>query len=94
MSEKRFIERLPDPRSFEEMIDRIAHGDEIYAAKHATRPPGQYGDRHFLSEHKLCGQCNEPETRLDARFCCWCGKAFEVVIISGLPREETILISK
>lgn len=58
-----------------------------------TRQPGQYGDRYFLSEHKLCEQCHEPESRLDARFCCWCGAAFtEIIYTQPSYATKTILV--
>lgn len=36
---------------------------------------------YSLGETKSCTHCGEKESRLAAKFCCWCGKPFEVVII-------------
>lgn len=53
--------------------------------------PARYGDRFYLKEHKLCAGCGESETRLDARFCCWCGVPFSIIVVEGLFKVETIV---
>lgn len=58
-----------------------------------VRQPGRYGDVFYLKEHKLCPRCAASETRLDARFCCWCGVAFDVVYINSFA-TVTRMVSK
>jgi protoporphyrinogen oxidase len=41
---------------------------------------------------KQCKRCEEKETRLDARYCCWCGTKFDLVIISGMATKIVPMI--
>ena len=44
----------------------------------------KYAKSMPIQETKACDKCGESETRLDARYCCWCGTPFTVVIITTL----------
>lgn len=48
-----------------------------------------------IRENKECSNCKERETRMDARYCCWCGAPFSVIIIEGRAyKTETIMVLK
>lgn len=45
-----------------------------------------------IRENKQCAQCKEYETRMDARYCCWCGTPFTVIVIEGSFETKTIMV--
>jgi hypothetical protein len=60
----------------------------------SIRQPGRYGSTFHLSEHRVCAKCNESELRLDARFCCWCGTRFDVVIIERIGYSTRMVVTQ